>query len=307
MSWPVKIGIVGSGAIGLYYGARLHHAGHETHFLMRSDYQTARERGIKVTASDGCFDIEHAQAHCDPASIGICDLVLVCIKTTGNRDLARLLAPLVGPETLLLSLQNGLGNDRLLQELYPKGKLLGGLCFVCINRVGPAAAINYMLGSVAIGTVAADMDAAAERIAACFREAGVKTAVTPDLRYTQWRKLVWNVPFNGLAIAAGGITTDKIVGDPELEQEARGLMMEIQAAAAALGMAIKDEFIDSQIEQTRAMDAYKPSSLIDFLAGRSVEVESIWGEPLRQGKAAGVDMPRLEKLYAQLKAICKAS
>ena len=115
-----------------------------------------------------------------------------------------------------------------------------------------------------------------------------------------WRKLCWNVPFNGLSVAAGGITTDLILADAGLAGRARVLMEELQEAAAAHGVEIEDKFLDRQFSLTKPMGAYKPSSLIDFLAGREVEVESIWGEPLRRGEAAGVAMPELRRLYREL-------
>jgi 2-dehydropantoate 2-reductase len=130
--------------------------------------------------------------------------------------------------------------------------------------------------------------------------------VADDLVETRWRKLVWNVPFNGLSIAAGGITTDRIVADAALMADVRALMGEVQQAAGALGFAIPGDFLQRQIDVTLPMGAYKPSSLIDFLEGRAVEVEAIWGEPLRQARAVGVPAPRLEALYETLRRVCRA-
>jgi 2-dehydropantoate 2-reductase len=125
--------------------------------------------------------------------------------------------------------------------------------------------------------------------------------VGDDLAELRWRKLVWNVPFNGLAIAAGGIATDRILSDPVLEEEVRLLMKEVISAAAHLGIAIPDEFVEDQIARTRPMGAYRPSSLIDYVEGRDVEVESIWGEALRRAQAAGAKVPHLEALYRRIR------
>lgn len=123
----------------------------------------------------------------------------------------------------------------------------------------------------------------------------------------QWRKLVWNVPFNGLTIAAGGVTTDVIVSDEGLSGLARGLMEEIVAAAEKMGMELSRDLIEENIELTRTMGEYAPSSLVDYQAGRVVEVEAIWGEPLRQGLLAGAEMPRLEGLYRLLRLACHST
>lgn len=302
----MKIAIVGCGAVGLYYGARLERSGQEVHFLMRSDYASARAAGISVVASDGDFVVSPARAHRDPVSIGICDLVIVSLKTTSNDALPALLGPLVGDRTALLTLQNGLGNDELLAMLFPWNSILSGLCFVCLNRVAPAKVESFLLGSVSIGAFSPAATGLAQEVVAMFAKSGVETRFAADLRLTQWKKLVWNVPFNGLAIAAGGVATDVIIGRDELMELTRALMQEVLDGAAALGLTIEPSYIDFQIDRTRKMGAYKPSSMIDFLDGRPVEVECIWGEPLRRAQGAGAKLPRLEMLYALLKQLCQS-
>ncbi|MDQ8203150.1 2-dehydropantoate 2-reductase [Pelagicoccus sp. SDUM812003] len=300
----MKIAIVGSGAIGLYYGAMLQRAGHELHFLFRSDYEAARRDGVRIVTPSEEFQLE-VNAHRDTGSIGICDLVVIALKATSNYALADLLPPLVGEKTQLLTLQNGLGNDRLLGELFPRNSVFGGLCFVCLNRIAPAAAQNFMPGSVSIGAYRQRGDGEVEALGKAFEAAGVKTRVEANLALVQWKKLVWNVPFNGLTVAAGGVTTDVIVQSKELLEEARALMLEVISAAGALGLEIDSSFANKQIDVTIPMKAYKPSSMIDFVEGRAVEVEAIWGEPLRRGQEAGVSMPKLELLHGLLACICK--
>jgi 2-dehydropantoate 2-reductase len=140
-------------------------------------------------------------------------------------------------------------------------------------------------------------------IAGLLQSAGVHCRAIDSLAEARWRKLIWNVPFNGLAIAAGGITTDRILADPKLAAEVRSLMDEVAEAGRRLGHQIPETFIRQQIDVTPPMGAYKPSSLVDFLAGREIEIEAIWGEPLRQARAAGLAMPRLSELYARLREI----
>jgi 2-dehydropantoate 2-reductase len=120
---------------------------------------------------------------------------------------------------------------------------------------------------------------------------------------------VWNIPFNGLAITAapGGMTTDRICADPQLASRVRALMKEVQRAAAAFGIAIADEFLREQFDVTPPMGAYQPSSLVDFRASREVEIEAIWGEPLRRARAAGVDLPELERLYREIRRATTSS
>ena len=181
--------------------------------------------------------------------------------------------------------------------------MLGGLCFICLNRTGPGEIICSLPGYLALGEFAGPPTARVRDLAARFEAAGVKTVVAPDLQEARWQKLVWNVPFNGLVITAGGVTTDVIMGEANLRAEVHALMDEIAAAAARLGHAVPPGFIQMQLDHTAAMGPYRPSSLVDWQEGRAVEVEAIWGEPLRRAQAAGAAMPHLAKLYADLKRL----
>jgi 2-dehydropantoate 2-reductase len=204
---------------------------------------------------------------------------------------------------LLLTLQNGLGNEELLARQWGVERVLGGLCFVCLNRIAPGVIEHYGHGTLSLGEFGRAPMERTRAIGAMFSAAGVETHVVENLITERWRKLVWNIPFNGLSIATGGKTCDLLLADAGLHKQVRALMAETIAAAGALGHPIPESFIDFQIERTYPMGPYKPSSMIDWQLGRTVEVESIWGEPWRQGSAAGADLPRLELLYQLLRQV----
>ena len=132
----MRIAVVGCGAVGSYYGAKLARAGHEVHFLLRSDYETVRHQGVLIRSLEGDFQVRPLCAQ-RPEEIGPAELVLIGLKTTANERLAELLPPLVGPATAVVTLQNGLGNEEQMARLLPAGQVMGGFCFVCLNRVAP--------------------------------------------------------------------------------------------------------------------------------------------------------------------------
>jgi 2-dehydropantoate 2-reductase len=305
-TFAMKIAIVGAGAVGGYYGARLARAGEEVHFLLRSDFAVVRDHGWRITDHDGTWTLRPARAPARPETIGVCDAVLIAAKATANPALPPLVRPLLGEHTLLLAMQNGLGNVEFHAAYAGAERVLGGLAFVCINRVAPGVIEKYIAGSVRVGEFSGPARPRTHDLAARFTRAGVDCAAVDSLADALWRKLVWNVPFNGLAIAAGGVTTDVILAQPAWREQAWALMLEVRAGAAALGLEIPESFLHRQMEATPPMGAYKPSSLVDYLAGRAVEVEAIWGEPARRARAAGTPLPRLEALYAQLREICPA-
>jgi 2-dehydropantoate 2-reductase len=301
-----SIAIVGSGAIGTYYGAQLALAGAKVSFLMRGDLEAVRARGsILIHEKEKTLELRPVAAFGSTAEIGPVDLVIVTLKTTANAEFPRLLPPLLGRETVLFTLQNGLGSDEQLAAQFGEERILGGLAFIASSRTGPGEVKCFHPGSITLGEFKRPPSERARALAAQLNEAGVKTRVVENLLEARWRKLIWNIPFNGLAIAAGGIATDKICADPTLVAEVRALMAEVQAAAARFGFTIPDDFLRQQFDVTPPMGAYQPSSLIDYLAGREVEVEAIWGEPLRRAQAAGAAVPRLEKLYADLKRLTR--
>lgn len=303
--------LVGPGAIGLYYGGLLAKSGVSMHVLGRSDYNALAEGGITIRMMDpqsgsliSSEQIIPAQVAKGAEQIGQVDVVVVAAKTTFNESVIESLRLLVEPgRTIILSLQNGMGNSEFFMSRFPGNPVLAGLCFICVNRTASGVVENYLPGRVEIGTLNPDWQPLAEAATVALDAAGVTCSASPSLDRALWRKLCWNVPFNGLSIAAGGVTADKILVDHELKGRARLLMDEVRAAAKCYGHEISDKFVQGQFDVTEKMGAYQPSSLIDFLANRAVEVESLWGEPLRRGQAAGVSMPELERLYREIQAL----
>jgi 2-dehydropantoate 2-reductase len=297
----MRIVVVGAGAVGGWYGGKLAEAGHAVHLVTRADATVITAHGLRLRDRQGERVIRVASATADPAALGAGDLVIVAAKSTANADLPALIRPLLGPATTLLTLQNGMGNVEAFRSLLPAERIVAGLCFVCINRLAPGVIENTLSGHVRMAAAAGPANAAVRACVTLFADAGLDCRAEDSLEAVLWKKLCWNVPFNGLAIAAGGLTTDRIVGDPVLRARARRLMDEVAAAAAARGHVFDEKHIRWQFEMTDGMGPYRPSSLIDYLAGREVELEGIWGEPLRRGEAAGVAMPELRTLLNEIK------
>ncbi len=297
-----KIAVVGSGAVGCYYGGMLARAGHDVHFLMRSDLETVRRDGLVIFTKGNEVRIPRVQCARTTVEIGPVDVVLIALKATANGELERLLPPLIGKETALLTLQNGLGNEDFLAGRWGAERVMGALCFVCINRTAPGVIRHLDHGSISIGEFHRPASDRARAIAEAFRAVDVEASVVDELEGERWRKLLWNIPFNGLSIAAGATVAD-VLADSGLRAAARWLMDEVLDAARRLGHEIPDSFADWQVDRSDSMGAYKPSSMIDYQLGRPVEVQAIWGEPLRQGVAAGAKMPRLEMLHAIIRHV----
>jgi 2-dehydropantoate 2-reductase len=298
-----KIAIVGAGAIGLYYGGHLARAGCNVHFLMRSGYESAKTQGLRIQSAErGNIHLPEILCHNTSATIGPCDLVIIAIKATSNNDLPDILPPLMKEGTLLLTLQNGLGNEEFLADRWGAHRVLGGLCFVCLTRENPVTVNHVGHGTLSIGEFGGGSAGAAGEIASLFVESGIDARTVPSLLCERWRKLVWNIPFNGLSVTLGGLPVDQLLDNGPNESVVRALMTEVIAVAHAEGCEIGAGFADANIERSRTMGAYRPSTLVDWQAGQELEIEPIWGVPLRRAAAAGVPVPLLQDLYQKLRA-----
>jgi len=315
----MKIAVVGCGALGSFYGAKLCRTGQEVHFLLRSDFDVVRQKGVSIRSIDGDFQIQPQCAR-TPDEIGVCDVVLIALKTTANDQFPKLLPPLVGPRTAVVTLQNGLGNEEQLARLFPVEQIMGGRCFVCLNRVEPGVIHHTAHGKIVLGEFQRPPQERTRELAALFRQVGIACDVTHNLARTHWEKLIWNVPFNGLGVAGTAgyealvsqpstfisqpvLTTDVLLGNARWEKLVRELMLEVIAAANALGLNVPESQADEQIQRTRIMGAYKASTLIDFERHQPLELESMFLEPLRRAQKAGVPAPRLESLCRVLQQL----
>lgn len=297
-----RVAVVGSGAVGCYYGGMLAHGGHQVSFLMRSDLGAVRDHGLTIFTKGTEIKLPTVQAAATPEEIGPVDVVLIALKTTANHELERMVPPLLGPETALLTLQNGLGNEEFLAQRWGAERVMGALCFVCINRTAPGVIRHIDHGSISIGEFRRPASARVRAMAEAWNAVQVEASAVDRLAEERWRKLLWNIPFNGLSIAARA-NVAQVLADDGLRKTARALMAEGLDAARRLGHDIPDSFADWQIERSASMGPYRASSMIDYEEGRPVEVEAIWGEPWRQGIAAGASMPRTEMLYHLIHAL----
>jgi 2-dehydropantoate 2-reductase len=300
MATPFRIAVVGSGAIGSYYGGKLAAAGSGVHFLVRGDLSEARRDGLRIRGPAEDIHISKINCHNSTREIGPCDLVLIAVKATSNMLIVDLIPPLLDEQTMLLTLQNGLGNEEFLAKHSGVQRVL---CFICLTRPSRTEVQRHDYGHIVIGEYGGAPQPRTHAVAAEFNRARVICSVTNNLALEHWRKLVWNIPFNGLSILAGGADTAAIRADKNLRRATIPLMEETITAANQCGYALTPDVLEEQIKRTETMGEYRPSTLLDWETGRPLEIEGIWGEPLRRASAAGAQTPRLEIVYALLKAL----
>ena len=294
--------IIGTGAIGGYYGAKLAHAGKEVHFLLHSDYEYVRANGLQVDSCDGNFVLPQVNAYDSTLLMPKADVVLVGLKSTNQHLLRNLLPPLLHERTLVVLIQNGIGLEADVQAWFPHLSLAAGLAFICSAKTEPGRINHQCYGSINIGNFSCKDQQLIDAVLADFVESGID-AHEVEYYEARWKKAVWNMPFNGMTVALQ-TQTDRLLKNPATSQLIYEQMMEVIGAANALGVDSLDEsFAQKMMQMTDEMVPYSPSMRLDFDFHRPMEIEYIYSRPIAEARTAGFAMTRLEMLERELRFI----
>jgi 2-dehydropantoate 2-reductase len=302
LKMAIRYGVIGTGALGGFYGGMLAKAGQEVHFLFRSDYEHVRKHGLQVDSVNGDFYLPEVNAYHNSQDMPLCDVVLVCLKTTGNHHLPEIIEPMLHPGSVVVLLQNGLGLEEDLSAQLPNVAIAGGLAFICSNKIGPGHIHHLDYGKLIIGSYNVPGQEVIQNLVADFQQAGVHTEHVPDLRYARWQKLVWNIPFNGMTVVLD-TTTDRLMGNEQTLELSKELMLEVIHGANACGVPLKESLAQQMIDMTIHMKPYAPSMKLDYDHRRAMEIEYIYTKPIQTALEAGFAMHQVSMLEKQLRFI----
>jgi 2-dehydropantoate 2-reductase len=299
--------IVGSGAVGGYYGARLARSGQQVSFLARGAHLKAmRERGLMIWSPLGDFTVR-ARAEDDPSQIGPVDVVLLAVKTYDNDAVLPMLAPLVGGSTVVMTLQNGVDSVDEVAAVVGRDRVLGGPTYIAtalslpglIEQTGTHRRIVF---GEAFGAGAAITDRV-QRIADVLTAADIQAEAVADARVPLWEKFIYLAPFAAFTGAAR-LPIGPLWADASIREQFLTAAAEVEAVARAEGVAVRDsaslkEYVTHYVNVLPP--GTRSSLLIDLQQGKRIEVESLLGSAVRRGRSAGVPTPVMAGLYAALK------
>jgi 2-dehydropantoate 2-reductase len=312
----VRIVIAGAGAIGGYIGARLAAAGADVVLFARGPHLRAmQERGLRVISPDGDFDVKPRVAG-DLASIGPADVVFLGVKAHSLTSLAPQLHPLLGPETVVVSTQNGVpwwyfqgyGGELeglRLERVDPGGviasaieprRVVGSLAYFSSDVAEPGVIHHTEGNRISFGEPDGSRSDRTRKIAEALIAAGFRCPVTTRFRHEIWVKLLGNVAFNPISALTGG-TLVELVRHPEVSRIIRQIMTETEAVAAKLGIELPIS-IDQRMAGAEKVGEHKTSMLQDLEAGRPMELEAVVGAVVELGERLGVPMPATRAVYA---------
>jgi 2-dehydropantoate 2-reductase len=267
-SFQLSYAILGTGALGGYYGACLQKAGLNVHFLLHSDYEYVSKHGLVVESKYGDFTLPNVQAYQEASKMPPCDVVIIALKTTQNHLLPSMLPHVLKDNGVVLVLQNGLGVEDEVAKIVGSERVMGGLCFLCSNKVAPGHIRHLDYGQIKIGEYATNYQPAGitnrmQQIGDDFERAGIKMELAEDLLLARWQKLVWNIPYNGLSVVLDA-RTDELMSNLHTRKLVEELMWEVVAGAKSCDRTIPQTFVETMLNYTDKMKPYRTSMKIDY-------------------------------------------
>ncbi len=296
--------VIGTGAIGGFYGAKLAQAGARVSVVARSDFDRVRAEGIDIRSDAGDYRFVPERVLKSAQDFGSApDFIVVATKVVAGAETPDLIQGIVGPQTTVVLIQNGIDIEEPVQMAFPKTEILSGLAFIAANRISPGRILHLDYGRLTLGRYPSGASEKAETLRDLLESVGVPCVVTEEVVTARWQKLVWNAPFNPISVLAGGVDTKTILDSEESTRLARTVMGEVCRLAAASGHPLAPDVIEQNIQGTRVMKPYKTSMLLDYENGRPMEVEAILGNAVRIARSLDVPVPHMETLYALLKLV----
>ncbi len=302
----MRFAILGSGAVGGYYGARLAQAGHDVTFIARGAHLAAiRERGLQIRSPMLGDFVARAAAEEDAARVGPVDVVIVAVKAYDNGTALPLVAPMLGPDTSVLTLQNGVDSVTELAALYGEEPIVGGTTYVATALAAPG--LIEQTGThrrIVFGEVFGALprvSARVRRIHDALAGADIQSEPVADGRIPVWEKFVFLAPLAGFTGAAR-LPIGPVWSDPEIRAQFLEGCREVERVARAEGVGIATDVIDRICEYIGKIPGTMRSSLlIDLSQGKKIEVEALLGSVVRRASRAGAAVPIMTTLYAVLK------
>ncbi len=301
----LKILVFGAGGVGAYFGGRLAKAGAEVSTVCRSDYASVKKFGYRISSIAGDFEFKPAKVCHSAADFhDLADVVMVTTKVLPGINVPELIRPAVSKNTVIFIIQNGIDVEREFALAFPANQIISAIAYIGVCRAGDGKIVHSGAGRLRAGMYPPDNAAPRlEQLAELFKQSNVECEIVHDIIRTRWEKLVWNVPFNAVSVLAGGVNTQEMVMNQELEKLCLSLMHEVCAVAKACGKELPHDVADKNIKYTRDFPPYKTSMLLDYENGRPLEVEAILGNVVRNANTQHVPIPHIRTIYALLSSV----
>ena len=300
----MKIAIAGPGGVGGYYGGLLARGGMDVTFLGRGKHLEALvSKGLQVNSYLGDFNIT-VKATDNPVQIGVCDLILFCVKSFQTEDMAQFISPMIGSETTIISLQNGVDNEEIIGKIVGEEKVMAGIAFIGSRIEEPGQIIHSTAGNMTIGELCGGSSERGEKICKVLTSCNIDVKLSEDIKKTMWRKMVWNCGFNAIT-ALTGCTVGDILSDSSTKEIVQKAMEEVILVARKLDISLSRDLPEKTIAHTEQQGEIKTSMFMDMKNGRRMEIETLNGVVSKKGKELNLSTPINNALSAMVRIINK--
>jgi 2-dehydropantoate 2-reductase len=292
---------LGGGAIGAFYGGYLSKAGLRVSVVCRSNYEVVKQSGFTIKSILGDYQFKPTHVY-QPAENPdeFPDYLLVCTKVLSQDHAPGFMAAFVGEKTTIVLIQNGIDIELGVQKAFPNNKLISGIAFICVSQHQPGQIHHIDYGRLVLGGYPSGQSDEVDYLTACFNQVKLPCRGSATIQKERWQKLIWNAPFNPLSVLTG-VSTDKLIAAKDSYKLVKGIMKEVQVIAASCGHILPDTLIDKNLTDTQSMPPYKTSMLLDYEAGKPIELEAILGDPISIAQNNNVDCPLMMIVYGLLK------
>ncbi len=303
----MRFAIFGTGGVGGFYGGLLARCGYSVVFIARGKNLEAMKRnGLTVRSykySEWCVKEGNGVVFTDnPESAGKVDVVFVCVKSYDTERIAPKVVPMLKGSSVVVSVQNGIENEEILARFVGEEKVLGATAFVGSYVEKPGVVVHEAAGLLEIGELNGKASERVEKLVEMLKGCGIEARISRDIRYTLWKKLVWNVAFNPYSVITRA-TVGEMLEMPETREVLKNLMLECYRVAESWGVKLKPKVVENYLRSSPDLMNYKTSMLLDFERGKPIELEGITGALIRKAKAKGVDVPYNRCVYATVKLL----
>ena len=295
----MRIAVMGTGGVGGYFGARLALSGCDVSFIARGAHLDAlRQRGLRVLSAAGDLHVEPVNATDNPGDVGPVDLVMFGVKLWDTEDAARLVGPMLGPDTAVVSFQNGVQKDEVLRRVLGERAVIGGACYIAATIAEPGVIRHTgAMQRLVFGEYGGEASARTEAFLAACRKAGINAEISADIRRAIWEKFVFLAALSGTT-SATRMPLGPLLAHPQTRTLLRDAMREVVAVGRAEGVALADDFVQGRMAFAETLPAAMTSSMHqDLERGNRLEVDWLSGDVVRRGLAAGVATPVNRVLY----------
>lgn len=301
-----RVLILGAGAIGAFYGHALAVGGADVSVVCRSEYELVRKQGYQIVSQsrgDVNFHPSHVLQTSEDYQGGSPDYLIVTLKITKGVDRVALMKNVVGSNTVIVLIENGVEIEGEIQQAFPNNEIISCLAFIQVSRLAPGVVRHYAYGDLTMGNFPSGVSERCEQLSKILAKGGVIAPTTQNVVNARWQKCVWNASFNPVSVLGGPVDTITLLSSSDGEKLIRDLMREVCQIAASTGNQMPEDLIDKYIAATKSAPPYKTSMALDKERGQAMEIEVIVGNTVRAGRRAEIQIPKLEAIYALMLAL----